>query len=293
MSAANGTVTKVTKITFENAMFIAQTPPTEVFRMPDAGPPDYNALENNLATQIGQNLRTVRSSLALTQRGLSERIQVSLSQYRKYEAGQDLPRLHSALLWSLETGLPTHWLFYGTGYQQWLELPFKPAWIPVLYFVNRAPDWALEALHAVLKGLLREYSAPDNPFSSLALLRSSLSHQLLSNPYYQAIAEQLRDFRIAQSISQEEAARLMGVSIAAYRKYETPEVCPHYGVNLIMRFWMAMGTSPLTLTKNTPVYLYRHIQNANFRVLLPWLERLDDASLAQVNEVSRVLAESI
>jgi len=273
-------------------MFVAQASATEVFQMPVGGPPDYNVLEEGLAVQIGQNLRTVRSYLGLGQRGLSERIQVSLSQYRKYEAGQDFPRLHSALLWSLETGIPTHWLFYGTRYQQWLKLPFKPAWIPVLYFVNRAPDWALEALNSVLKGLLRDYDTADNPFASLAELRSSLSHQLLRDPYYRAIAEKLRDFRLARGTSQEEVARLMGVSMAAYRKYETPELCPHYSINLIMRFWMATGTSPLELSTETPVYLYRHIQNSNFAVLLPWLERLDEAGLAQVNEVSRALAGS-
>lgn len=273
-------------------MFVAQARPTEIFQMPNGDPPDYNVLEDDLAAQIGKNLRTVRSYLGLGQRDLSERIQVSLSQYRKYEAGQDLPRLHSALLWSLETGLPTHWLFYGTRYQQWLKLPFKPSWIPVLYFVNRAPDWALEALHSVLKGLLHEHHSTDNPFASLAVLRSSLSHQLLRDPYYRAIAEKLRDFRLARGTSQEEAARLMGVSMAAYRKYETPELCPHYSINLIMRFWMATGTSPLELSTDTPVYLYRHIQNANFGILLPWLERLDEAALAQVNEVSRALSGS-
>ena len=61
-------------------MFVAQASATEVFQMPVGGPPDYNVLEEGLAVQIGQNLRTVRSYLGLGQRGLSERIQVSLSQ---------------------------------------------------------------------------------------------------------------------------------------------------------------------------------------------------------------------
>ncbi|WP_158269226.1 helix-turn-helix domain-containing protein [Saccharospirillum sp. MSK14-1] len=259
--------------------------------MPEGDPPDYTALEDNLSLQIGQNLRMVRTSLGLGQRDLSERIQVSLSQYRKYEAGQDLPRLHSAMLWSLETGLPTHWLFYGTPYQQWLKLPFKPTWIPVLYFTNRAPEWALEALHSVIKGLLREYDSPENPLASLDLLRDSLSHQLLRDPYYRSIAERLREYRSAQGMSRETVAQLMGISTAAYRKYETPELCPQYSVNMIMRFWMAIGRSPLELSIETPIYLYRQIQNANFASLFPWLERLDDASLARVNEMSRVLGE--
>ncbi|WP_157954368.1 helix-turn-helix domain-containing protein [Saccharospirillum mangrovi] len=272
-------------------MFEPQAPPTEVFLAHQGEPPDYATIEETLADQIGQNLRSVRSHLGLGQRGLSERMQISLSQYRKYEAGRDLPRLHSALLWSLETGLPTHWLFYGTRYQQWLQLPFKPAWVPVLYFVNRAPDWALEALHSVLRGLLRDYSTETNPFVSVAELRSSLSAGLLRDPYYRSVSEKLRDFRLQREVSQEEVARLMGVSLAAYKKYETPELCPHYSVNMIMRFWMATGTSPLSLSKETPVYLYRQAQNANFAILLPWLERLDEAGLARVNEVSRVLAE--
>lgn len=272
-------------------MFAPVTPPTEVFLAPQEELPDYAVVEQTLAEQIGQNLRSVRSHLGLGQSRLCDRMQVSLSQYRKYEAGQDLPRLHSALLWSLETGLPTHWLFYGTRYQQWLQLPFKPAWTPVLYFMNRAPDWALEALHSVLRGLLRDYSEDSNPFTSVAELRSALSAGLLRDPYYRSVSELLRDFRVARGESQEEVARRMGVSLTAYRKYETPELCPHYSVNMIMRFWMATGTSPLSLSKATPVYLYRQAQNANFAVLFPWLERLDDAGLARVNDVSRVLVD--
>lgn len=275
----------------KNAMFVPQAPPTEVFQAHQGEPPDYVTIEATLAEQIGQNLRSVRSHLGLGQRGLSERMQVSLSQYRKYEAGQDLPRLHSALLWSIETGLPTHWLFYGSRYQQWLQLPFRPAWTPVLYFVNRAQPWALEALQSVLKGLLDESDDDAEALVSVTQLRSSLSGQLLRDPYYRAVSEKLRDFRLQRGLSQEEAARLMGVSQAAYRKYETPELCPHYSVNMIMRFWMATGTSPLALSTETPVYRYRELQNANLKVLLPRLERLDDAGLARVNELSRILAE--
>lgn len=291
MEPEGGTVTKVAKITPKNAMFVSHTPPTEVFREHQGEPPDYPALEANLAEQIGQNLRSVRTQLGLAQRGLSERMQISLSQYRKYEAGQDLPRLHSALLWSIETGLPTHWLFYGTPYQQWLQLPFRPTWTPVLYFVNRAPDWALQALHAVLSGLLPDQLDSANPFISLDDSRRQLSGQLLRDPYYRAVSEKLRDYRRSKGMSQETAARLMGVSQAAYRKYETPELCPHYSVNMIMRFWMAHGTSPLALSTETPVYRYRQAQNSNFSVLLPCLAQLDEASLGRVVELSRVLAE--
>lgn len=275
----------------KNAMFVPQVPPTEVFQAHQGAPPDYTSIEATLAEQIGQNLRSVRSHLGLGQRVLSERMQVSLSQYRKYEAGQDLPRLHSALLWSIETGLPTHWLFYGSRYQQWLRLPFRPAWIPVLYFVNRAPSWALQALHSVLNGLLGETENEANPLVSIAQMRSSLGGQLLRDPYYRAVSEKLRDFRQQLGMSQEEVARLMGVSQAAYRKYETPELCPRYSVNMIMRFWMATGTSPLALSTETPVYQYREAQNANLKALLPKLERLDDAGLTRVNELSRILAE--
>lgn len=273
-------------------MFVPQAPPTEVFLGKEGDPPDYAQIETTLAEDIGTNLRSVRSHLGLGQRDLSERMQVSLSQYRKYEAGRDLPRLHSALLWSIETGLPTHWLFYGSRYQQWLQLPFRPAWTPVLYFANRAPDWALAALHSVLTGLLKVDSPDDNPFISVDQQRRALSAQLVRDPYYRAIAEKLRDFRMQHGLSQDGVARQMGISQAAYRKYETPELCPHYSVNLIMRFWMATGVSPLSLSTETPVYRYREVQNRNFAILLPWLEQLDDAGLARVNELSRVLAEA-
>lgn len=284
----NDTVIKVTKLSREIVMFVPHPSPTEVFSSQEDTTPDFNAIEAGLGEQVGQNLRVVRSQLGLSQQLLAERIGVSLSQYRKYEAGKDLPRLHSALLWSIETGIPTHWLFSATGYQRWLNVPFKPAWIPILSFANDAPDWALHSVHAALTGMLGCFDDAE-PLQSLQWDRQQISRHIFQEDYYRAVSEKLRKFRVRLGMSQDDAARVMGISTEAYRKYETPTKCTHFSINLIMRFWVATGTNPIELSSETPVFKYRLKQRRNFGVLLPLLEQMNKEQLNQLNTLLEVV----
>lgn len=271
-------------------MFVPHPSPTEVFSSQEETTPDFNAIEQGLAEQVGQNLRVVRSRLGQSQQSLADRIGVSLSQYRKYESGKDLPRLHSALLWSIETGIPTHWLFSGTGYQRWLNVPFRPAWIPILSFANEAPDWALQSVQAALTGMLECYEETE-PLHSLIDDRANISRKIFQEDYYHAVSEKLRLFRVRVGMSQDDAARVMGISTEAYRRYETPNRCTHFSINMIMRFWVATETNPIELSSDTPVFKYRLKQRRNFGILLPLLEQLSREQLDQLNTLLQVVTD--
>lgn len=269
-------------------MFVPHTSPTEVFSSHHGSPPDFNSIEAGLSEQVGQNMRVVRSHLGQSQQHLAQRIGVSLSQYRKYEGGKDLPRLHSALLWSIETGVPTHWLFHDTGYQRWLNVPFNQHWVPIFHFINRASPWALQAFQSVLTGMLGCYGET-HQLISLQKARQALSGDLIRDHYYHAVSEKLRQYRQNIGLSQDAAAQIMDISTEAYRRYETPNRCTHFSINLVMRFWVATGTNPVELSSETLVFQYREKQRDNFRIILPLLEQLDSAQLNQLSSLMEVL----
>lgn len=241
---------------------------------------DYEVMEQGVCDQIGQNLRVVRTQLGISQSELACLIGVSRSQYRRYEEGRDLPRLHTAILWSVETGIPTHWLFTGTGHHNWVDVPWHPSWVAVLYFVNKAPGYALRSLQAALEGLAGSAST-----GTLAHYRNpgiDECRSCIDDRYYQAISKHLRRFRQEHSLSQDTMAHHLGISTAAYKRYEAFGTSIHFSILLIMRFWSASGISPMTLTRNTPVFQYRQQQNDNFAILLPLLNKLSVDQLESV-----------
>ncbi|WP_435106934.1 helix-turn-helix transcriptional regulator [Arhodomonas sp. AD133] len=228
--------------------------------------PDYESIERGLHDRIGANLRLVRSQLGLSQAFLAAMLRVSHSQYRRYEKGHDLPRLHTAILWSVETGIPTHWLFSGTGYHAQVGATLRPAWVPVLHFVNTASPAALRSFQAALEGMVN--ASPRPPLATYTSPDLDECRRHIDERYYQVIARQLRKFRREHTISQDTIARRMGISTAAYKRYERPGRHIYFSINLIMRFWAATGVSPLELTRGTVVFRYREQQNRNFDILI-------------------------
>ncbi len=251
--------------------------------------PDYEGIERGLHDRIGANLRLVRSQLGLSQTCLATILRVSHSQYRRYEKGHDLPRLHTAILWSVETGIPTHWLFSGTGYHARVGTSLRPAWVPILHFVNSASPATLRSFQAALEGMAGV--SPGSPLSPHTSPDLDECRGHIDERYYQVIARQLRRFRREHTISQDTIARRMGISTAAYKRYERPGRHIYFSINLIMRFWAATGVSPLELTRGTVIFRYREQQNRNFGILLPMLDQLEQDQLQQLKRLTDVLAD--
>jgi transcriptional regulator with XRE-family HTH domain len=242
---------------------------------------DYDAIEQGVCDQIGANLRAVRQQLKISQSELAALINVSRSQYRRYEEGRDLPRLHTAILWSLETGIPTHWLFTGSGHHNWVDIPWHSAWVRILYFINKAPAYALQALQTTLEGLTDQRSTGAlQPYLNPNL---DTCRACIGDHYYAAISQQLRQFRSEHQLSQETMAQHMGISSAAYKRYEAHGISVQFSMLLIMRFWSASGISPMTLTRDTPVFRYRQLQNDNFAILLPLLQPLSSQQFEHIH----------
>lgn len=250
-------------------------------------PPDFKSIEHCIHEKIGQNLRIVRNQLGKTQADAARLAGVSLSQYRRYEEYRDLPTLSSALNWSIETGMPTHWLFTGTGYDAFVDVDIKPAWIPIMHFINRAPSAALASFQSAVEGLTgKEMRAPLKSYTDPCL------HECRRNiheDYFPAMSERLRAFRQSTALSQDAIAAALGVSTAAYKRYEVPGRINRFGINLIMRFWVATKISPLELTSHSRVYAYRQRQNANFAALLPLLRSLQPHQIEQAKALAATL----
>lgn len=250
--------------------------------------PDYKTMEQGIHEKMGQNLRIVRRQLGKSRDELAKMAGISLSQYRRYEECRDLPTLYSALNWSVGTGVPTHWLFTDTGYNDFVDVEIQSAWIPIIHFANWASDSALSAFQTAVEGLvggekrerLESYKAP-----SLEDCR-----QNIAGDYFTTLSEHLRNFRRMAAVSQDTMAYQLGISTAAYKRYEVPGRINRFGIHLIMRFWVATRISPLKLTCHSQVFAYRQQQNRNFAILLPLLASLTPGQLERVKALAAVLS---
>lgn len=247
---------------------------------------DFEYLEQGLKEQVAFNLRRVRIQLGVGQTAMAAMVHQSYSQYRRYEAAVDLPKLHTAIRWSLETGIPTQCLFLGSRYQPYLDFHVQHEWGLLLYFLNRAPDCSLKAFQVLLEGL------NGHPLKGTFCTHTSSLNDCLDQigeGYYRVIAERLRAFRHQHNLTQEQVASSIGLSVLTYRGYESPDKQVQFSANMIMRFWVATGVNPLMLTQDSAIHQYRQTQKHNLELLLPELQALPDCTIRRLIEVSKHL----
>lgn len=247
---------------------------------------NFDYIEQGLKEQVAFNLRQIRNQLGIGQARMAELTDQSCSQYRRHEKGVDLPRLHTAIRWSLETGIPTQCLFLGSRYQPYIDFVVPHSWIPLLFFINQAPIYSLQAFQALLEGLsripLKGSLRVHSP--SLDVCRNQIGER-----YYRVIAEQLRNFRTLHKVTQEDIASSIGLSVLTYRGYESTDKQVQFSVNMIMRFWASTGVNPLMLTQNSSIYLYRQTQKHNLELMRPALLSLSDSAIRRLVVISKHL----
>lgn len=235
--------------------------------------PSLKTLEQDIAAVIGRNLRLRRRALVLSQAQSARTMRVSPSSYKRMESGHVQPRLYNAVMWSLNTGVPTSWLFHGSGVYALAEEPVvDPRWQPLVSFLSCANQEALHCLQTLAPHILDQLFPPLDPVN-LGELPSLPS----ASAYYSQLMLQLRQWRETSGLSQCEAAARFELGESSYRRYECPNKTTRINLALMMRFHKVTGIDPLELSINTELYPYRQRQRRMLATITPYLTQFTQA----------------
>lgn len=258
-------------------------------RLADKSPsPVYQSflgLEQGIGQTISANLRRRRSSLGLSQNLTAKLMGISQATYRRFEDGKGQPRLYNAVLWSLNTGIPTSYLFQGSHYFLTEEPILGLEWQPLVSFLSLASEEAVDCFAKLARRLASaEYPVSEPPNSSeIPKLPSVLE-------YYRHLASHLQQWREGAGLTQYQAAELLEVSETTYRRYESPRQHTSISIVMMMRFHAATGVDPLKLSRNTPLHDYRIRQRSMLNVVATFVKELTPNEKDKLKEAVRYLS---
>ncbi|QZA82355.1 helix-turn-helix domain-containing protein [Deefgea piscis] len=176
---------------------------------------DFEKYENNIAYAIGHSLADYRKCVKNGQQEMANCFGVSIGQYRKYEAGIDVPKMHSAARWSATTGAPLPLLFKYTEYAKFFP-PEELIYRPYFNLIAKSNDKNFYSLLSLLSGK-PEWSncvaANDDALNFQQALDDVLTN------YYFRVMKNFEAIRHFHNLSRGEMAHLLGVSSATYAKY--------------------------------------------------------------------------
>lgn len=250
---------------------------------------DFAALEGHLPVQVGHMLRRSRSDLGWSQRYMASQLQVSRAQYMRYESGAAIPRLHTAIQWSLLFGVPPSVLLSQTDYGK-PDDAIPPHFFRLSELLRHAPARLFcDTLKHVARILNRPVptASPDD----LALQETWLCHardEIRSHNLYLTIGANLRLIRQLLGYSQEDMASGLGISTSHFLAIERGEVA--YSFLMMPRFSYAMQFPPLALTVNSHYYQARTALARRFETLTALIEPLSDAAReAAIDHMARAM----
>lgn len=244
----------------------------------------YRTLEEGLSERVGQMLRRSRNDRGWSQRLTAEKLNISRAQYLRYESGHAVPRLHTAIRWSLLFGVPATALLHQTEYAT------PDDTVPAHFF--RLSDWLCDApaslfLHT-LDHVNRVLGVPETagpqqqevellPAQQLRAFDEVSNHDL-----YYTVGANLRLTRQMLNYSQEDMANGLGISTSHYLAIERGEVA--YSFLMVPRFRYSLQIQPSTLTLNTHYYTVRRAMGARFDGISRLLNTLSEPSRERVIE---------
>lgn len=249
---------------------------------------NFSELEQNIGLIIGQNLKKYREQRGYTQHQHAELLGVSISQYRKYESGIDIPKYHTLCRWTLLTGCSLYCLIRGSQYSD--------------LFPDQLTSWRLTPFNFLLGRLKQE------PFNALLQLIYSLgfvedvhvfktlpepnqmidieaAFEQIEQGTYLIIAKNLRQFRAEQELSQEHIADLIGVNLNTYRSYESLTSPPKFSYLIAIRFILVFGRHMSSLMPDTyfASFLRHYIHRLSH--IAPILYAVSDAQHKQLETI--------
>lgn len=231
---------------------------------------------------VAKNLTEFRKNLRLSQSKLACLLNVSLSQYKKYETASETIRLDVAQRLSLKCGLPIFMLLKGSKYAEFINLPndyedFDLIW----FYANSVTDKYFKKLCEILLCFTREEG------QSIVLENSGVSAEdfVLAieenhDEIYYAIAQGIKAARHHFNVSQEQVAYSLEVSLSAYQEYEKPTSRPRFNLFVPARYTIGTNLNPFVVLVGTHYARIRKMQNSRIETIQKILADIEPEVLA-------------
>ncbi|MGF1767807.1 XRE family transcriptional regulator [Enterovibrio makurazakiensis] len=246
-----------------------------------------------VAQQIGKNLVRYRRTTGAKQQSMADAFGVSIAQYRKYEKGVDVAKMHSVARWSIVTGSPNNLLLCGTEYSPYLNIS-SSCWemAPFYCTVSHASDATFNSLCLLSQEITK---STITPIVSSGLV-PDLSDVLLDIElnYYVKVAKNMMLIRDHLGLSQERLAEFLGISDKTYRQYEKPCNHPripftffarsHAALQLDNR-WSETGTSDFSI--------FNRRRNNRLSMLSPIIRGANEAQKASLSQMFNAVSQEL
>lgn len=245
---------------------------------------DFDPIEEEARKALADNLCLYRKSVNLPQARMARIFGVSLSQYKKYEAGEEIVRVDLAQKWSLRFNTPFFYLLEGSGYGKGLTSSDTDNRLNFIwYLANGLSDDYFSRLIDVLCTLTGK-PRPAKALQAYGITREHLRKVIeeIETRMYIAIACGMQAIRNWFGGSQQQFAELMGVSLPTYQQYEKPVMKPRFSIFIAARYGMGTGINPLIAVAGTEYAKVRFMQNERMALIREIVSDIPEDRLAQL-----------
>ena len=256
---------------------------------------DYDFADRDINDVVSRNLTLLRKSLGYSQQQFANLLTISLSQYKKYESGNEIIRFDISQRISLKLGYPNLYLLEGSSYQQYLKIPSKILEFgKIWYFANSLQDDKFEQYCKILLAVFNLGTERLNlEPSGVTIEDFERAVEENENRGYVAIGDGIRAIRHYLDKSQEQLAELMGVSVNSYQGYESATQKPRFNLVVAAHYLAAIGVDPLNTMVGTHYVKIRKMQNYRLHVLQNIFQGYDREKINQFIPVVEGFFKSI
>ncbi|HEX5056269.1 MAG TPA: helix-turn-helix transcriptional regulator [Gammaproteobacteria bacterium] len=245
---------------------------------------DFEPIEREARKALADNLCLYRKSVNLPQARMARIFGVSLSQYKKYETGEEIVRVDLAQKWSLRFNTPFFYLLEGSGYGRGLTSSETDNRLNFIWFLaNSLSDEYFSKLIDVLCTLTGKPRPAKTP-EPTGITREHLHKVIeeIDNQMYIAIAYGMQAIRNWFGGSQQQFAELMGVSLSTYQQYEKPVMKPRFSIFIAARYGLGTGVNPLLAVAGTRYAKVRYMQNERMALIREIVSDIPQDRLTQL-----------
>lgn len=252
--------------------------------------------EQRTKAAIATNMASNRKLANLSQAQVAKSLGVSLSQYKKYEAGLDTMRVDIAQRWGMIFTQPIFHLLKGSEFEKHL---------PIIHYDNELNYlWCLansltDEHFAIFLNTLIPYSGGKHA-DAKKFSNSGITHEKIGlvinecqEEIYIAIAYGLRAMRDYFCWCQEHVAELIDVSLSTYQEYEKPEPYPRFSLLVAARFTVATQVDPLIILGATEYSQVRQMQNQRLELVRQVINDIDPVLFLQIRPLIDGFAKSV
>lgn len=210
---------------------------------------EFSKLEENIHDILGRNLFEIRSRAKITQKRMADILNISTSQWKKYEHGKEMLRMDNAVTFSEITGVPLQRLFSGTAYSPSQEKPHQLYYDNLCRKVTQLPGVIFIEYQKIISATFNLDKHINLSSQDLAL--SNLTTSTRKKTFFTSIGANIREYRNTIGCTQKIFSDTLNISLSACQRYESPNRSARFGLLLAARLQSATDIQPIQLLKGT------------------------------------------